>query len=49
MKKWICPVCGFEVESETKPPVCVVCGYAEMIEEGAKPEKQHDKKDKKKK
>ena len=30
-KVYVCPVCGYEEESETKPERCVICG-AEMIE-----------------
>lgn len=44
MKKWICPLCGYEMESAEKPAICPVCGYEEMIEVGG-----DDKKDKKKK
>jgi rubrerythrin len=42
MKKWICPLCGYEMESETKPAACPVCGYTEMVEES-----EHEKKKKK--
>lgn len=36
MKTWICPVCGYEMETETKPSICPLCGYNEMIvEKGA--------------
>ncbi len=44
MKKWLCPVCGYEMESETKPLVCPVCGYEGMVEI-----KEDDDKKKKKK
>ena len=30
-KVYVCPVCGYEEESETKPEKCIICG-AEMIE-----------------
>jgi rubrerythrin len=40
MKKWICPLCGYEMESETKPPVCPVCGYDGMVEESEHAEKK---------
>lgn len=26
MKKWICTVCGYEIESETPPQECPLCG-----------------------
>lgn len=26
MKKWICIVCGYEIESETPPQECPLCG-----------------------
>jgi rubrerythrin len=25
MKKWICPVCGYEHEGETPPDFCPIC------------------------
>ncbi len=43
MKKWICPVCGYVMESATKPPVCPVCGYEGMVE-GVEEEKVKKKK-----
>ena len=30
-KTYVCPVCGYEEEAETKPEKCIICG-AEMIE-----------------
>ena len=30
-KIYVCPICGYEEESETKPEKCIICG-AEMIE-----------------
>ena len=30
-KVYVCPVCGYEEESETKPEKCIICG-AEMVE-----------------
>ena len=30
-KVYVCPVCGYEEESDTKPEKCIICG-AEMIE-----------------
>lgn len=30
-KIYVCPVCGYEEESETKPEKCIICG-AEMVE-----------------
>ena len=30
-KTYVCPVCGYEEESETKPEKCIICG-AEMVE-----------------
>lgn len=30
-KTYVCPVCGYEEESETKPEKCIICG-AEMLE-----------------
>ena len=30
-KTYVCPVCGYEEESDTKPEKCIICG-AEMIE-----------------
>ena len=32
MKKYVCPVCGYEMEAETKPDVCPVCGCTNMQE-----------------
>ena len=26
MAKWVCVVCGYEVESDEAPEVCPVCG-----------------------
>ena len=31
MKTYVCPVCGYKVEAETKPDKCIICG-AEMQE-----------------
>ncbi len=47
MKRWICPLCGYEMESATKPKICPVCGYEGMVEIGS--DKSSDKDDKKKK
>lgn len=30
-KTYVCPVCGYEEESDTKPEKCIICG-AEMVE-----------------
>ncbi len=43
MKKWFCPVCGYEMESATKPPVCPVCGYEGMVEVGSDEHKKKKK------
>jgi rubrerythrin len=38
-KMWVCTMCGYEMESDTKPEICPVCGYPEMVEVGAKAKK----------
>gem|GEM_PF-3855592 len=32
MKKYVCPLCGYEMEAAEKPPMCPVCGCTEMKE-----------------
>ncbi len=32
MKKYVCPLCGYEMEADSKPEMCPVCGCTDIQE-----------------